>query len=301
MTSMEITKNYLVVVQQYIKTISIYDLNTCHGTHCRVVYELNSTSMRKLGVGYFNPINVETSIFHPEVIFIQTTHSVLIVDIDREHHPVLLATIESDATKSVSAQFKMGLNRDYLIIASAPSTIEEYDIRRLYKMEVVKLKNYPLYGFTLPVDFDLDVSDQGDTIYITTLSLEGVRDVFVYRGGYPAVASLYDTVVMEATKNILIDVTGFGVDYLVTVVGSSIRVFKQLEFPLAIATNVSNDTDFALEYFNDASKDTNLSVISVKVQNWPMIIRVNSYFKDIMNTKGLLQSGRNTTSEFDDE
>lgn len=97
---MEITNHYLVVCQQYIKTISIYNLNDCNAQSCPSVYEINSTTMRKLGINYFSPINVETSIFHPEVVFIQTEHSVIIVDIDKERHPVLLGTVQSDATKS---------------------------------------------------------------------------------------------------------------------------------------------------------------------------------------------------------
>lgn len=56
--------------------------------------------MKKLGVNYFSPINVETSVFHPEVLFIQTEHSIIVLDIDRAHHPILLGIIESEATKS---------------------------------------------------------------------------------------------------------------------------------------------------------------------------------------------------------
>ena len=47
--------------------------------------------------------------------------------------------------------------------------------------------------------------------------------------------------------------------------------------------------------------DTNLSIVSVKVQNWPVKIVIDDYYKDIMNTKDLLTSGENVTCEFDDE
>lgn len=39
--------------------------------------------MKKLGIHYFSPINVETSIFHDEVLFIQTEHSVIVLDVDK--------------------------------------------------------------------------------------------------------------------------------------------------------------------------------------------------------------------------
>lgn len=87
------------------------------------------------------------------------------------------------------------MNRAFLFITNFPGTIEEYSIHDLYKFQVTKIKSFPLYGYTLPEDYQLDVSDQGDTIYVTTLSPDNAtRQVFVYRGGYPTVASLYDTV-----------------------------------------------------------------------------------------------------------
>lgn len=57
-STLEITNHYLVVCQQYIKTISIYDLNHCHSNNCRAIYEINSTVMKRLGINYFSPINV---------------------------------------------------------------------------------------------------------------------------------------------------------------------------------------------------------------------------------------------------
>ena len=123
----------------------------------------------------------------------------------------------------------MGINKDFLFITNYPETIEEYDLSDLYKFQVRKMKSYPLYGYTLAEDYDLDVSDQGDTLYVSALNPNKTTShVFVYRGGFPAVASLYDTIQLEATREVLIDVTGYQVDYVVTVVGSMIKIFKQL-------------------------------------------------------------------------
>ena len=104
------------------------------------------------------------------MLFIQTEHSVIVLDIDKEHHPILLGVIESEATKDTASQFRMSINRDYLIISNFPRTIEEYDISDLYKFRITKIKNYPLYGYTLPENYDIDVSDQTDTTYVSVLA-----------------------------------------------------------------------------------------------------------------------------------
>lgn len=190
--------------------------------------------MAKLGVNYFNPKEVLTSTFHPEVIFIKTPASVIILDVDKEGHPKLLYEIISEATKKHDTPFKVGINFDYLIIANSPGMIEEYALDNLYKGEVIYMKNYPLYEAKLPVNFDLDVSDQGDTIYVTVIGGDGLQDVFVYRAGYPNVGSLYDVVPLGSYRDMLVDVTGSPVDYVTVVSGNFIRVFKQFELPLVL-------------------------------------------------------------------
>lgn len=141
-----------------------------------------------------------------------------------------MGVIESDATRDTESQFRMEFNSEYLFISNYPHTIEEYDISDLYKFKITHIKNYPLYGYTLPENYDLDVSDQGDTVYVSVLAPDGeTRQIFVYRGGFPTVATLYDTIQIDANKDILIDVTGFQVDYVIAIVGSTIRIYKQLE------------------------------------------------------------------------
>jgi hypothetical protein len=80
--------------------------------------------MYKLGVKYFNPINVYTDLIHPEILFIQTASSVIILDVNLQGVPVLLQVITSDATRKPDTIFKMGINPNFLIIANSPSMIE---------------------------------------------------------------------------------------------------------------------------------------------------------------------------------
>jgi hypothetical protein len=146
----------------------------------------------------------------------------------------------------------------------------------------------------------LDISDQGDAIYITTTGSDGLKDVFVYRAGYPNAGSLYDVIPLGSYRDMLIDVTGSILDFVTVVSGSTIRIFKQYEFPLVVVENTFRDYSFEIAYYNNETH-TGLTRVNVKVQNWPTDVKVNPYYQDIMNTKDILYSGDNRVSEFDDE
>lgn len=143
------------------------------------------------------------------------------------------------------------------------------------------------------------MSDRGDTIYITT-ERDGLKDIFVYRGGYPNVGSLYDTIQLGSYNNMLIDVTGYYLDFVTVVSGSFIRMFKQYELPVVVVESAFRDYSFDIEFYNDASAESNMTRVAVKVQNWPTKIEVNPYYLDVMNTRDLVYSGENKISEFDD-
>lgn len=188
--------------------------------------------------------------FHPDVIFIRTPNSVIVLDVDKEGHPVLLGEVVSDATSKHDTPFKVAINFDYMIIANSPGLIEEYALDELYKKNIIHTKNYPLYEFTLPAQFDLDISDQGDAIYLTTDGPNGLKDVFVYRAGYPNVGSLYDVIPLGSYNNMLVDVTGSIIDFVTVVSGNVIRVFKQSELPVIVVENIMHDYSFEIEYYN---------------------------------------------------
>lgn len=62
------------------------------------IYNITAAMMTNLGIKYFSPLQVYTSDFHPSVIFIQTTESVIILDLTRTG-PILLSQFNSPATK----------------------------------------------------------------------------------------------------------------------------------------------------------------------------------------------------------
>lgn len=62
------------------------------------MYKIDSLTMDKLGVKYFSPLEVVASDFHPYVLFIHNTDSVIILDITR-NGPLLLDQIDSPGSK----------------------------------------------------------------------------------------------------------------------------------------------------------------------------------------------------------
>ena len=67
---------------------------------------------------------------------------------------------------------------------------------------------------------------------MTTVSEGGDYQVFVYRAGMPAVASLYDVIDLFTYEQILVDASGMGIDYVSVYSGGELRVFRQYETPL---------------------------------------------------------------------
>ncbi len=48
--------------------------------------------------------------------------------------------------------------------------IKEYNIERINLGDIRFTKQYPRYGFTLPKNYNLDVSDKGECVYVTMAS-----------------------------------------------------------------------------------------------------------------------------------
>ncbi len=94
-------------------------------------------------------------------------------------------------------------------------------------------KNYPMYGYKLPKNYDFDISDYGNCVYISLVSDGGDYNIFVFRSGYPAVGTLYNVIDLYAFQNILLDASGFLIDYVTVLSGKQLRIFRQYELPIA--------------------------------------------------------------------
>lgn len=61
--------------------------------------------MYRLGVKYFAPQSVHSSPHHPNLIFIKTADSIIIVDLSKEDIPNLLATVKPVQSSQVDFVF----------------------------------------------------------------------------------------------------------------------------------------------------------------------------------------------------
>lgn len=64
-------------------------------------------------------------------------------------------------------------------------------------------RKYPTYNYTIPDNFQVDFSDNGNQVYITALDKQLPQGkntvVLVYKSGLPAVSSFYDVYHLNAT------------------------------------------------------------------------------------------------------
>ena len=227
----------MFVVLKHIKRINIYPLEEClkGPDYCDWSGYINHVNMYKLGVKYFSPKSVHSSPHHPDIIFIKTAEEIIIIDLSKDNVPRLLTTVRP--VDSPLVEFVFEINSNFMVVTIAPSIIQEYDLSRLYLKEVRMTKRYPLYGHKLPKNYEFDLSDYGSCVYLSTVSEGGVYNVFVYRSGYPAVGSLYNQINLFAFQDILIDASGYIIDYLTVISGKELRIFRQYEYPQAEIIN----------------------------------------------------------------
>jgi hypothetical protein len=63
--------------------------------------------MYDLGIKFFSPMEVHTSVFHKNVIFIKTTNEMIVIDYNRECVPKLLARVSPVDTSEIEFIFKV--------------------------------------------------------------------------------------------------------------------------------------------------------------------------------------------------
>lgn len=124
--------------------------------------------MYGMGIKYFSPELIETSEFYPNVLFIKTSDSIIVLDLNTECVPKLLAVL--NPVESTLVQFSFMLTVSHLVVTAMPNNIIEYDLSRVYLKDIKKTKRFPLYGYKLPKNYDTDVSEYGNLMFVTTIS-----------------------------------------------------------------------------------------------------------------------------------
>mgnify|MGYP000914592564 FL=1 len=79
-------------------------------------------SMYRLGVLYFAPLTVHSSRFHPDILFIKTSDSIIAVDLSKECVPKLLSIIYP--VENATVDFVFEVNSDFLVVTIAPNIIQ---------------------------------------------------------------------------------------------------------------------------------------------------------------------------------
>jgi len=112
--------------------------------------------MFKLGVRYFAPRVVHASSHHPNLLFVKTDDSIIVVDLSKECVPKVLANVK--IVQSVLTKFIFEVNANYLVVTTLPGKVQEYDLSRIFLKEITLTKHYPLYGYRIPDDHEFSIS-----------------------------------------------------------------------------------------------------------------------------------------------
>lgn len=121
-TSVGVTGRYLYVVLHYIKTVQVYDLEKCIQETCEPICAIDHLKMYALGLRYFSPLAVHSSVYHPSAIFIKTADSIIALDVSKECSPRLLTVIRP--VPDSLTEFIFEVNANYLVVTTAPNIIQ---------------------------------------------------------------------------------------------------------------------------------------------------------------------------------
>ena len=78
--------------------------------------------MRGLGVSYFAPQAVHSSPHHPNILFIKTSDSIIIVDLSKDNNPKLLTTVKP--VNSSLIEFVFEVNANFMVVTIALNIIQ---------------------------------------------------------------------------------------------------------------------------------------------------------------------------------
>jgi hypothetical protein len=86
--------------------------------------------MYRLGVTFFAPQSIHSSSHHANILFIKTSDSIIIIDLNKANLPKLLTTVKPVTSSLIDFIFEVNVN--YMVVTIAPNIIQEYDLSRLY-------------------------------------------------------------------------------------------------------------------------------------------------------------------------
>lgn len=102
---MEVSGKYMFIILKYVKTVQIYDLELVVEGIDEPSCEITHLLMYRLGVKYFSPEHVKTSGFFPNVLFVKTIDTIVVLDLNRECVPKLLGVLNPVGTAETDFSF----------------------------------------------------------------------------------------------------------------------------------------------------------------------------------------------------
>lgn len=143
------------------------------------------------------------------------------------------------------------------------------------------LKNLELYQYKLDSDFDLEFSDHTNLFYLqATDTKTNLTTVLVYKIGSFLVNSLYDVINLEGKyrhNNLLIEICGFGVDYVNLVSDVGFSVYRQFPVPTLIIEDTFEDFKLDVAYYNNENNKS-LATLNFSVTNYPKEFNTTQLF-----------------------
>jgi len=83
----------------------------------------------KIGLKYFAPIAVHSSRFHPDILFVKTSDSIIVLDISVTCQAKIL-NVFNPVSNSLT-DFIFEVNANFLVVTIAPNLVLEYDLSRI--------------------------------------------------------------------------------------------------------------------------------------------------------------------------
>lgn len=78
--------------------------------------------MYRMGVKYFSPQSVHSSPHHPNIVFIKTSDSIIVIDLSKDNTPKLLTIVRPVASSLIDFVFEVNVN--FIVVTIAPNIIQ---------------------------------------------------------------------------------------------------------------------------------------------------------------------------------
>lgn len=218
----------------------------------------------------------------------------IILDVDNKQKIHLLEELKTVATRDL--YFRVAVNKYRMVLVSQPNIIEEYNLENIYQSGSANqvVKNYPLYGYRIQPDADIEFSDNEFMVYVNAYDPKmNVSVILVYQSGFPYSAVLYDTIYLDrlySKPGFEIEVSGNFVDFVSIAAGDEFLVYRVFEQPMLRMKTTIHDYNFLIKASNPSTMLLT-DKINVSIVNFPSGFNPTTEFNDTLPTLKTVKEG----------